>query len=235
MTTGTQLVALADGHRGERYIFGARAPLDNPRWKGPWDCAEFVSWVVFQSTGLVLGCTNNRDDPSIADPYSGAWARDAANSPLRIGIGQAIGIAGALVIRKPIPNGIGHIAISRGDGSSIEAHSPSTGVCNRKVNGRRWDIAMLVPMIDYPDELPGTVFQPPKQIVFRLTLPPMRGPAVKKLQKALKGKGFDPGEIDGVFGPHTEAAVRAFQLQHKLVPDGEAGKQTLSKLGLSAI
>ena len=43
-----------------------------------------------------------------------------------------------------------------------------------------------------------------------------------------------PDKIDGVFGPHTEAAVRAYQLQSGLVADGEAGRVTLAKLGLGA-
>jgi peptidoglycan hydrolase-like protein with peptidoglycan-binding domain len=60
----------------------------------------------------------------------------------------------------------------------------------------------------------------------------MHGALVTALQKALKKHGFDPGEIDGVFGPHTEAAVRAFQLMSRLVADGEAGKMTLGKLGV---
>jgi N-acetylmuramoyl-L-alanine amidase len=60
----------------------------------------------------------------------------------------------------------------------------------------------------------------------------MHGELIAALQKALKLQGFDPGAIDGVFGPHTEAALRGFQLKSGLNPDGEAGKVTLTKLGL---
>lgn len=45
----------------------------------------------------------------------------------------------------------------------------------------------------------------------------MRGEAVKIVQMAV---GLNP---DGLFGPGTEAAVRAFQRQHGLVPDGIVG------------
>ena len=31
---------------------------------------------------------------------------------------------------------------------------------------------------------------------------------------------------DGAFGPHTEAAVRAFQRDHQMVPDGIVGPKT---------
>ena len=92
---------------------------------------------------------------------------------------------------------------------------------------------MLVPLIEYPNELPVSIFTPPSGLILRLTFPPMHGALIKRLQKALKAKGIDPGDIDGVFGPHTEAAVRAFQLRSELVPDGEAGRIALEKLGVA--
>jgi len=230
MKTAAELVKLANSHRGEKYILGAFAPKNNPNWRGPWDCAEFVSWVAFQSTSLLLGCTDNNADPSKANAYSGAWARDAQASHRRISIGQARATAGAVLIRKPASGSPGHVAISRGDGTTIEAHSAKTGVSNQSVDGRRWDLAMLIPLIEYPAELPAAVYAPPSELVLRLSFPPMHGALVKQAQKALKSTGIDPGEIDGVYGPHTAAAVRAFQLQSGLVPDGEVGSTTMREL-----
>ena len=233
MTTGNDLVKMANRHLNETYILGAFAPKNNPNWKGPWDCAEFASWLVFQTTGLVIGCTNNNDNPTRADAFSGTWARDAAASQRSVSIGQARATTGAVLIRKPAPGGIGHVAISQGDVTTVEAHSAKEGVCNRQVDGRRWDLAMLVPLIEYPNELTAGIFTPPGGLILRLTFPPMHGALIKQLQRALKAKNIDPGVIDGVFGPHTEAAVRAFQLQSELVPDGEAGRITLEKLGVA--
>jgi putative chitinase len=62
-----------------------------------------------------------------------------------------------------------------------------------------------------------------------------KGERVKALQQALQDKGFDPGEIDGDFGPGTEAAVLAFQQSEGLLADGKAGPQTLGALGLEAL
>lgn len=62
-----------------------------------------------------------------------------------------------------------------------------------------------------------------------------KGERVKALQQALKDRGFDPGEIDGDFGPATEAAVMAFQKSEGLVPDGKAGPNTLGALGLDVL
>lgn len=56
------------------------------------------------------------------------------------------------------------------------------------------------------------------------------GTEVTKLQQRLKDKGFDPGHIDGQFGPGTEAAVMAYQKSEGLLADGIAGPQTLAKL-----
>jgi len=56
------------------------------------------------------------------------------------------------------------------------------------------------------------------------------GPAVERLQLALKEAGFNPGAIDGRFGPATEAALIAFQRAHGLLADGIAGPLTWARL-----
>lgn len=60
-----------------------------------------------------------------------------------------------------------------------------------------------------------------------------KGPEVKALQQKLLAKGFNPGAIDGDFGPGTDAAVRAFQRSERLLADGVAGPRTLAALGLA--
>lgn len=60
-----------------------------------------------------------------------------------------------------------------------------------------------------------------------------RGAVVKQIQKALKQAGF--GVIDdGIWGPVTTEAVRAFQRSKGLKDDGLAGPATLAKLGITA-
>src|SRR5580765_1466059 len=56
------------------------------------------------------------------------------------------------------------------------------------------------------------------------------GPDVHALQQRLSDLGFDPNGIDGVFGPGTEAAVRAFQQAKGLSVDGKVGPQTNAAL-----
>ena len=46
------------------------------------------------------------------------------------------------------------------------------------------------------------------------------GDEVKVLQRKLRGAHFNPGSIDGDFGPATLAAVIGFQKSKRLAPDG---------------
>jgi len=60
------------------------------------------------------------------------------------------------------------------------------------------------------------------------------GRAVAKLQAKLKQVGFNPGRVDGDFGPATKAALIGFQKSAGLLADGIAGPRTLGALGLVA-
>lgn len=59
------------------------------------------------------------------------------------------------------------------------------------------------------------------------------GIAVSGLQELLKSKGFDPGPVDGKFGPKTQSAVIAFQQSKGLIQDGIVGPATWAALGIN--
>lgn len=56
------------------------------------------------------------------------------------------------------------------------------------------------------------------------------GSGVEAVQQALAKLGYDPGAIDGDYGPATQAAVVAFQTAEGLSADGIVGPDTLNAL-----
>lgn len=66
--------------------------------------------------------------------------------------------------------------------------------------------------------------------VLYLRMPFFHGADVRSLQKILEVLGFGVGKIDGIFGAHTERAVREFQLSVGIVDDGIAGNTTFDAI-----
>jgi N-acetylmuramoyl-L-alanine amidase len=231
-STGTSMLQAAKKHLGEKYVLGAVAPKNNSRWKGPWDCAEFVSWLVFQSAGQLYGCDSDNGNPATADAFTGFWERDAKSLGKIVPLEQAARTPGAAVLRIPQPGAMGHIVISDGKGGTVEAHSSQRGVIESTLSQRRWDMGVLVSGIEYKLNGGSVDITPPSQTIIRLTDPMMQGTKVREIQQSLKAAGFHPGTIDGIFGPMTHAAVLAFQVSRRLVPDGEVGPQTAKALGI---
>ena len=60
-----------------------------------------------------------------------------------------------------------------------------------------------------------------------------RGEKVREIQTRLKRWGYYTGNIDGIYGKKTVAAVKYFQRQNGLTVDGVCGEQTLAALGVS--
>ena len=63
-----------------------------------------------------------------------------------------------------------------------------------------------------------------------LTAPMARGDDVSALQVTLARLGFDPGKVDGIFGPATHRALCRFQRDCGLPTDGMCGHSTIRTL-----
>ena len=59
-----------------------------------------------------------------------------------------------------------------------------------------------------------------------------RGAEVTQIQTKLKRWGYYKGNIDGIYGSQTVAAVKLFQRKNGLAVDGIAGKNTLAAMGI---
>lgn len=231
--SGEGILRLARKHVGQNYVLGFTVPKNNPQWRGPWDCAELLSWLVYQVASILYGCDKVSGDPATAGAYTGYWQSDSLKRGIRIPVERAARTPGAAVLRIPQAGATGHIVVSDGRGGTVEAHSTRQGVIESTLAGRRWDTGILVPGVRYKEAEGGIDVAPPQGKIYRLTRVRMTGPAVRKIQRALKEAGYDPGGIDGEFGPMTQAAVVAFQISRGLVSDGEVGSRTAKMLGIS--
>lgn len=230
MATGQAMLELAIQHVGEQYE-NVQVPKNNANWHGPWDCAEFMSWLVFQNAGILYGCLDDQATPAAADAYTGSWRNDSKVRGKRIPVDQAAGIKGAFVLRFP-PQGhaMGHIVISDGTGGTVEAKSHAEDVKRDTLHNRRWDTGVLIPGVTYENGGTPLVVHPATKVV---RMGANNDPnVVKAIQRALDKEGIDSGGVDGKYGPKTTAAVAAYQRREGLVVDGEVGPQTAASLGV---
>lgn len=55
-----------------------------------------------------------------------------------------------------------------------------------------------------------------------------------RLQETLADRGYDPGAADGVLGPATRGAIRRFQLEAGLIPDGYPNAEVFAAIDAEA-
>ena len=126
-TSGDFLQA-ALAQNGDRYVFGAEAALNdaNPH---TFDCSELVQWAA------------HRAGVSIPDGSANQLAHVRRHGT-EISVEEALRTPGALLFRR------GHVAISLGDGRTIEARGRNYGVGIFNARGR-FTAAGLVPGMRY--------------------------------------------------------------------------------------
>jgi len=232
--TGEMLVEIAGKHTnvGEKYRLGALVPKNDRDYHGPWDCSEFISWCVFQTTGILYGCEDNSRNPAKADAWTGYWERDARRLGRMISVQEAAGIPGAAILRFPPSTGVGHIVLSDGRGGTLEAKGTAFGVVTDVIKGRRWNTGILIDGIAYQPPSGDVQFTPPVKVYFVGAVGMDRN-VIEAIQEKLRSAEFDPGPTNGEFGDLTADAVLAFQMQNNLMVDGEVGPETAKALGVT--
>ncbi|WP_460448834.1 peptidoglycan-binding protein [Alsobacter sp. SYSU BS001988] len=224
------VLVIAERLVGDDHIPGSHVNYRSPVPANRWTSADLASWSVYQAYGLLFGC-----DPSGAAGTAspGAWRDDAQRRGALVGVEQAIRTPGAILLRFS-PDGppeFGHVALSCGDGRTIEAAGQRRGVVVGDAMGRRrWDAGVFLPELTYASR-DATRQQ---DAVLRVEAFPQPSPEVREIQLALMAAGYDPGPIDGLFGRRTEATVAAFQASQGLIVDGEAGPETRAALASGA-
>lgn len=220
MPYAVDFVRLCNDQAGERYVYGAEVSLSDPNPPGPWDCSELVQWAAHR-----LGVR-----PTVPDGSWNQMNHCRAHGSL-VPIEQAIRTPGALLFTQT--SSTRHVAVSRGDGSTIEARGSAYGVGHWPSRGRPWTHAGLIPGLSYDD--PPPVPAPTPQTSAPHPTPTVRkgsrGSAVAEVQRHLNRHGARPVlMVDGDFGPITDRAVRVFQQRRGLVIDGIVGPRTWAAL-----
>lgn len=207
MPTGAQVAFTASSQAGDRYIFGAEASPSNPN-PYAFDCSELVEWT----------CARLGVSPRMPDGSKAQKAHCARRGRL-VSVQQAIDTRGALLFR--MTGNPTHVAISRGNGQTIEAKSTRSGVGIFSAYGRGWTHGGLIPGVTYGAPEPAPVHMPSKRDMARTAVPhvgamPDLNPGdvslhVIWLQRGLNiAAGFGLKD-DGQYGDRTTLAVIAFQ------------------------
>jgi cell wall-associated NlpC family hydrolase len=212
MASLDDFVSIALTQKGDPYVFGAEASFDDPN-PPAFDCSELVQWAAARcGVRFVDGAQPQRD----ACRRAGALTDVASAQKTR----------GALLFRIDEGPGNDHVAISLGDGRTIEARGRAYGVNVFSSIGRPWTHGGFIPGLQRDGE---HAIATPDRLLRKGT----RGEDVRWVQRRLQVHDFDPGPADGVFGPRTDAAVRAFQRAKGLAPDGIVGPHTRQALSAS--
>ena len=224
-----ELIKAAKEQAGDKYDYGAEASPTDPD-PDLWDCSELVEWAA--------GHVGTK--PPMPD---GSWmqARHCQAHGTMISVAEALVTPGALLFRfssgpGPVPSvrpRSAHVAISLGNGSTIEARSKDSGVgIFGDAAARGWTHAALIPGLVYP------AAEGAEAVVDEYIGRGDRGQPVRDLKAALIAAGFGgSGKLkldpkDDRFGPKTQAVVRAFQAARGLEVDGIAGPKTQTALGM---
>lgn len=134
--TAAAFVAYALAQAGDRYVYGSEASASDPN-PNAFDCSELVEWAAA------------RAGVRFVDGSANQLARCRAKGTT-ISVDKAVRTRGALLFKQS--QGIAHVAISLGNGRTIEAANRSYGVTDKLSAAHRsfsWDAAGLIPGMRY--------------------------------------------------------------------------------------
>lgn len=189
------------------------------RWIGRCvaDCSGMFVWAFKQ-----LGASIYHGSNTIWNKYCSSKGKLSKGQRTD---GQPIKPGTAVFLYRASDNNRHHIGLYVGDDTVIEAKGTMYGVVTSRLN--HWDEWGELKDVDYSATAEGG-----KTVI--LLKQGSSGPAVKELQRLLTQCGYGCGNIDGIFGPKTEEAVKNFQRDHGLEADGIAGEQTQMTLAMEA-
>ena len=154
----------------------------------------------------------------------GSWAQDAAVK--HIAIDKGLATQGALLFRHRGTSG--HVAVSLGNGSTIEARGAAYGVNVFPATGRDWTSAGLLPGLKYrrpPDNPRGSDAAAVARPLPFMQPPVTQGDDVRAWQQRMRDRGATI-DVDGAYGRQSDKACRALQKAAGQPVDGVVGPAT---------
>lgn len=239
------LVEYAKAQLGRPYWYGtfgqaASKPLytalkkDYPSYY-KWDYAGEVT-KVHDCGGLIKGylwCDSPEDNTPVVNVAQELTANQMC---------EACTKTGAMISLPEVPGVLvfydNHVGVYIGNGEVIEARGHAYGVVKTKLKDRPWKMWGYCPFVTYDET---TDPEPPKEKTTTIALPVLKkgakGDSVKAMQQILIAKGYKMMSAsgkeygaDGSFGSATELALKAYQEDCGLEPDGSCGAKTWAKL-----
>lgn len=158
---------------------------------------------------LAAGLADDKPDPDYTDAAGAVWPGGTMRAYLAVAHNMGMGAARLSIQRYGM------------DWAAYKQRNPAQNVVDHHygedciTGGPFWP----------------TTNQQPRLLL--LTNPYMTGDDVAELQAQLTKAGF-PVNVDNVFGPSTDIALRSFQRAAGLYPDGKCGQQTRAALAARA-
>jgi len=227
---------------GWGYVYSGQGQLYTPQLAEAWGranragkgydyfvkrCARWFGHIVVDCSGLIVEAYRSR-----IPGYGDMSANTVFSRAVRTGDIDTIPETPGLCVWHR-----GHIGVYIGDRKVIEAAGTETGVILSHLRApgsiKRWTNWGMMADVDYTDAKATPVETPPACWVgryLRLVSPYMRGDDIRQVQDALAMAGMSPGPIDGIYGPNTQKAVKAFQAANGLGVDGIVGPDTTRAL-----
>ncbi len=228
---------------GWGYVFGGQGELYTKELAESWArrnrsgkdynyfvvrCARWFGKIVVDCSGLIIEAYRSK-----IPGYGDKTANTIFGRCVQTGMLNTIPELPGLCVWRS-----GHIGIYIGNGKVVEAGGTNIGVVTTKISApatnKYWTNWGRMSDVDYEDTsaTPDETSTPSCWIgrFIEITRPYTKGEDVQEIQQALADQGFDPGPIDGIYGPLTEAAVKSFQMSKGLAADGIVGPDTIDAL-----
>ena len=183
------------------------------------DCSGLFAWAFKQLGGSIYHGSNTIYNKYCSSKGKLSKGKRADGQPIKPGT--------AVFLYRASDSNRHHIGLYIGNDTVIEAKGTQYGVVTSKLS--HWDEWGELKNVNYSG-VTGDEGGTPAVTVLKNG---SRGEAVKALQTLLNKAGFDCGNVDGIFGSKTEAAVRLFQASKGLKVDGIAGEATQDALAIA--